>query len=110
MIDMTYDPEADTIYIHLARGKVDGTDESGPFIYDVDKEGRILGVEILAASKVLAPGDGRNARQPGEKNVSATEQGVASISIGRLMCRRHRRRQQKLCICVCCGAQRPSVC
>jgi uncharacterized protein YuzE len=28
-----------------------------PFIYDVDAEGRILGIEILSASKALAPGD-----------------------------------------------------
>ena len=37
MIDMTYDPEADAAYIHLARGKVAETREEGPFIYDVDR-------------------------------------------------------------------------
>jgi uncharacterized protein YuzE len=73
MIDMTYDPEADAIYIRLARGKVESTDESGPFIYDVDKEGRILGIEILGASEVLAPGDWQNARLPGANSASAAE-------------------------------------
>jgi len=73
MIDMTYDPEADAIYIRLARGKVDSTDESGPFIYDVDKDGRILGIEILAASKVLAPGEWQNARLPGGTKFDAAE-------------------------------------
>jgi uncharacterized protein YuzE len=53
MIDMTYDPKADAVYIQLARGGVDRTEEAGPFIYDVDVEGRICGIEILSASKVL---------------------------------------------------------
>ena len=64
MIDMTYDPEADAAYITLARGKVDATEDAGPFIYDVDAEGRIIGIEILSASKVLAPGEWQKARLP----------------------------------------------
>jgi uncharacterized protein YuzE len=73
MIDMTYDPEADAAYISLGRGKVDRTEEAGPFIYDVDKEGHILGIEILAASKVLAPGEWQNARMPGTAKTDAAE-------------------------------------
>lgn len=65
MIDVTYDPEADAAYIRLATGKVAETDEAGPFIYDTDAEGRVLGIEILHASKVLAPGDWQKARPPG---------------------------------------------
>ena len=59
MIDMTYDPEADAAYIYLGRGKIIETAEAGPFIYDVDAEGRVIG--ILSASKVLAPGDWQKA-------------------------------------------------
>ena len=44
MIDMTYDPEADAVYIYLGRGKIDHTEEAGPFIYDVDAEGRMIGI------------------------------------------------------------------
>ena len=58
MTDITYDPEADAVYITVGRGKVDRTEETGPFIYDVDAEGRIVGIEILSASKVLAPETG----------------------------------------------------
>lgn len=65
MIDMTYDPEADAAYIYLAKGKVAETAEAGPFIYDMDDQGRVLGIEILGASEVLAPGEWRNARLPG---------------------------------------------
>jgi uncharacterized protein YuzE len=65
MIDMTYDPEADAAYIYLGRGKIVETAEAGPFIYDVDAEGRVIGIEILSASKVLAPGDWQKARRPG---------------------------------------------
>jgi uncharacterized protein YuzE len=73
MIDMTYDPEADAVYIQLARGSVDRTEEAGPFIYDIDVEGRICGIEILSASKVLAPGDWQQARRPGAKSADAAE-------------------------------------
>lgn len=57
MTEITYDPEADAVYINIGRGRVDRTEETGPFIYDVDAEGYILGIEILVASKVLATGD-----------------------------------------------------
>jgi uncharacterized protein YuzE len=74
MSDMTYDPEADAIYIYIgAPRQVDRTEEAGPFIYDVDTEGRIVGIEILSASKVLAPGDWQNARRPGATRVDAAE-------------------------------------
>ena len=73
MIDMTYDPEADAVYVLLAHAKVDRTEEAGPFIYDLDAEGRISGIEILSASKVLAPGDWQNAHRPGAKSADAAE-------------------------------------
>jgi uncharacterized protein YuzE len=73
MTDITYDAEADAVYITVGRGTVDRTEESGPFIYDVDAEGRIVGIEILSASKVLAPGDWKKAPSPGEVRVSAAE-------------------------------------
>ena len=74
MIDMTYDPEADAIYMYMGRGKVDHTEEAGPFIYDVDADGRVLGIEILSARKVLAPGEWQKARLPtGDGKVHAAE-------------------------------------
>ena len=73
MTDITYDPEADAVYITIGRGKFDRTKETGPFIYDVDAEGHILGIEILSASKVLAPGDWKKAGPPGAARVSAAE-------------------------------------
>jgi uncharacterized protein YuzE len=73
MTDITYDADADAVYITVGRGKVERTEETGPFIYDVDAEGRIVGIEILSASKVLAPGDWKKAQPPGEARVSAAE-------------------------------------
>jgi uncharacterized protein YuzE len=73
MTDITYDPEADAVYISVGHGKVDRTEETGPFIYDVDAEGQIVGIEILAASKVLAPGDWKKAGRPGGAHISAAE-------------------------------------
>ena len=73
MTDMTYDPDADAIYIYLGKGKIDHTEEAGPFIYDVDEAGRVIGIEILSASAVLAPGDWQKARLPGGAGVNAAE-------------------------------------
>jgi uncharacterized protein YuzE len=73
MIDMTYDPEADAVYMYVGTGTFDHTEEAGPFIYDVDTEGRILGIEILSVSQVFAPGLWQNARRPGTSRVDAAE-------------------------------------
>ena len=73
MTDMTYDPEADAAYIYLGKGKIDGQEEHGPFICDVDAQGRVIGIEILSASRVMAPGDWRNARRPGGPKIRAAE-------------------------------------
>jgi uncharacterized protein YuzE len=64
MTDMTFDPEADAAYIFIGKESIDRQDEAGPFICDVNVEGRIVGIEILDACKVLAPSDWRNARPP----------------------------------------------
>ena len=73
MIDMTYDPDADAAYIRLANGEVAGTEEAGPFLYDFDGEGRVLGIEIVSCSKVLAPGNWAAARRPALPHVNAAE-------------------------------------
>jgi uncharacterized protein YuzE len=61
MTDITYDAEADAVYITVGDSKIDRTEEAGPFIYDVDANGLVIGIEILSASKVLAPGDWKKA-------------------------------------------------
>jgi uncharacterized protein YuzE len=74
MIDITHDLEADAVYISLARGRIDATDEIAPNAFvDRDSEGKIVGIEILTASKVLAPGSWQQARMPGNKDVEAAE-------------------------------------
>ena len=73
MTDVTYDAEADAVYIAVGRGKVDHTEETGPFIYDVDAKGHVIGIEILSASKVLAAGDWKKASPPATPRVSAAE-------------------------------------
>jgi uncharacterized protein YuzE len=67
MTDISYDPEADAVYITVSPGTVDRTEETGPFIYDVDAEGHIVGIEILSASKVLAVGDWKKAGLQGAR-------------------------------------------
>jgi uncharacterized protein YuzE len=64
MTDTTYDPEADAVYITVGPGRVERTKKTGPFVYDLDAGGHIVGIEIPSASKVLAPGDWKKARRP----------------------------------------------
>ncbi|MFN8521340.1 MAG: DUF2283 domain-containing protein [Chloroflexota bacterium] len=62
---LTYDPRADAAYLlmgePLVRGQVastylcDPSEIDGMINLDFDKEGRLLGIEILDASKRLAP-------------------------------------------------------
>jgi uncharacterized protein YuzE len=66
MTDVTYDAAADAVYITVGRGKISRTEEAGPFRYDVDARGHIVGIEIPSASKALAPGDWKRARRPKE--------------------------------------------
>jgi uncharacterized protein YuzE len=64
MSDITYDDEADTVYIAVGRGNVERTKKTGPFVYDLDAKGQIVSIEIPSASKVLASGDWKKARRP----------------------------------------------
>lgn len=47
-----YDPEVDVLRIHFSSNAVFESDEDKPgVIFDYDAEGRIVGLEILEASK-----------------------------------------------------------
>ncbi len=51
---VSYDKEADAVYIEIAEGKPDGVIEVKEGInIDVTKEGNILGIELLDASKKI---------------------------------------------------------
>ena len=74
MPDMTYDPEADAAYIYLGDGPIIESEEVAPgIVLDYDAEDRVVGIEVLGASKVLAPGDWSKARLPGPRVVEAAE-------------------------------------
>ena len=66
MTDITYDAEADAVYIAVGIGRVERTQKNGPLVCDLDAGGHIVGIEIRSASKVLAPGDWQKARRPRE--------------------------------------------
>ena len=74
MLDITHDPEADAVYIRLSDGKPHEAEEVAPNVMlDYDADGRVVGVEVLTASKVLAPGDWSQARLPGPAHNMAAE-------------------------------------
>ena len=49
---LDYDGENDIIYVYQ-KGKFKGNVEIGGFVLDLDKDKKIIGVEILNASEVL---------------------------------------------------------
>lgn len=58
----TYDPEADAAYFYLGEATVAATEEvMDNVMLDLDAEGRIVGMEVLHASRKLAPGAWRQA-------------------------------------------------
>ena len=49
---VTYDPEVDVLRILFSNAPIEESDEDKPgFIIDYDREGNIVGMEILDASK-----------------------------------------------------------
>ncbi|WP_375598926.1 DUF2283 domain-containing protein [Devosia sp. Naph2] len=53
---VAYDPEADAAYIRFSSGLVEESEEVSPgIVLDYDKEGHIVGMEVLQARKQLPP-------------------------------------------------------
>jgi uncharacterized protein YuzE len=52
-----YDHQLDALYIDLADGKSDHSEEVKPgIVFDFDTEGRLVGIEILDVKDTIAPG------------------------------------------------------
>lgn len=73
MMKMTYDPEADAVYIRVSSNAIKETEESGLLVYDLDADGRIVGIEIFPASAKLAPGDWQQAPLPSGRSADAAK-------------------------------------
>ena len=75
MTDITYDPEADAAYVTLSTTAVNDSAEVAPgVVLDFDTQGRVVGIELLAATRHLAPGDWSRARRPtGPRKAHAAE-------------------------------------
>lgn len=57
-MNCTYDKKADALYLSFRVGEIDRTVEVGnDFHADVDKNGRIVGIELLGASDIISRGD-----------------------------------------------------
>ena len=58
-----YDKQVDAMYIKLAKGKYDGTRKiSDVILVDEDKKGKVLGIEILDATKNISAFDRENTK------------------------------------------------
>ena len=50
-----YDPKADALYLQLAAAKIVESEEVRPgIVLDFDSDGRVVGIEILDASELVA--------------------------------------------------------
>lgn len=57
-MEVTYDKEADAMYIRIKKGKVHRTKEiTDTCIVDLDKKGTLLGIELLFVSHQLPKQD-----------------------------------------------------
>ena len=64
--ELTYEPEADAVFVRLADGAPKESEEVSPGVtLDFDASGRVVAMEVLPASKVLAPGAWSKAPAPG---------------------------------------------
>lgn len=62
-MNIHYDPKVDAVYIELAKGKYEVSREiSDSIIVDEDRKGKVLGIEILDASKNISAFDPKNTR------------------------------------------------
>jgi uncharacterized protein YuzE len=53
----SYDPEADALYVRFAEASIVESEEvADGVVLDFDAEGRIVAIELLAASKHIAAG------------------------------------------------------
>lgn len=58
-----YDKQVDAMYISLAKGKYDSTRKvSDVILVDEDKKGKVLGIEILDATKNISAFDPKNTK------------------------------------------------
>lgn len=58
-----YDPKVDAVYIELAKGKYEISREiSDSVVVDEDKNGKVLGIEILDAKKNISAFDPQNTK------------------------------------------------
>ncbi len=66
-----YDKEVDALYIYFKKDKVHHSKpEGGDFVVDVDKNGQIIGVEVLNASRYMNKKSGRLEVGVGDKSLS----------------------------------------
>lgn len=67
-----YDKEADAVYIELRKGNFARNKKIDDFtIVDLDKDGRILGIELLDASRRIPP---KSLSEVHLKNLAAAEE------------------------------------
>lgn len=57
ILKLDYDAEADAAYIRLGTGRHHDSEEVAPgVVLDFDEENKVVGLEVLRASKTLGPG------------------------------------------------------
>lgn len=75
---ITYDKEADAMYMHLGKGKINHTKEISNLVFvDVDSKNKPLGIEILNVSRRI----GKNILSGAKTNIKNSKNKLTSIPI-----------------------------
>ena len=73
-METRYDPEADAVYFTLGTTDILESEEVAPdVILDFDAENRVVGIEVLHATRTLSPGAWSGAPIPGTQAEAATD-------------------------------------
>ena len=69
--EVTYDPEADALFIQLSESKPYAGADAGPLVLHYTEDGRVVAIEVLSAREKLAAGAWSKAPLPGTKEAKA---------------------------------------
>lgn len=72
--EISYDPEADAVYVPLSDiTPVEASEVAPGVVLDLDADGRVVGIELQSARTTLAPGAWSKAGPPQPKRSHAAE-------------------------------------
>ena len=74
---INYDKTVDAMYVYFKKGKISKTQKISPTVFiDIDKEGKLIGLEILNASQYLSRKSGHQYVTIGNKSFDVSHPAI----------------------------------